>query len=382
MVTSSSPLRAIGGSTFKRERPRDRVSESDGEERWFQDANRNATGFIQSGAWTSSFGVKSKTFKVETEKKKGKMQIFIVERKRGVSSWIKLRPASLGPLMEGLVFCTKDTRTEHWEKLWQENGRTFSLVRGENKGGCFLHLGVVDREKKRFSIFIPKGRGAKGGWALLVEALREVEVVSERQQWRRGGQGESRQQGLKSKLEEASPLSCWLLDPKPGRGDNLRSWGTQMAKSWGLKGDLGLAKLENGKALLEFEVMTEAEKALKVGEVSDILSKIGEECGGFLDIDAKTERMEELQWARILVKINDEKIPNMVEIWAENMRYSLALWWETRSTLRSLPTEERGKPFEAIGEVEGEVLPREGKRVMEAEGGPRLEDQTQSADGT
>ena len=111
------------------------MSESDGEERWFQDANRNATGFIQSGAWTSSFGVKSKTFKVETEKKKGKMQIFIVERKRGVSSWIKLGPASLGPLMEGLVFCTKDTRTEHWEKLWQENGRTFSLVRGENNGG-------------------------------------------------------------------------------------------------------------------------------------------------------------------------------------------------------------------------------------------------------
>ena len=58
----------------------------------------------------------------------------------------------------------------------------------------------------------------------------------------------------------------------------------------------------------------------------DILSKIGEECGGVLDIDAKTERMEELQWARILVKINDEKIPNTVEIWAENMRYSLALW--------------------------------------------------------
>uniref|UniRef100_F6H9J5 Lysine-specific demethylase JMJ25 n=1 Tax=Vitis vinifera TaxID=29760 RepID=F6H9J5_VITVI len=87
-------------------------------------------------------------------------------------------------------------------------------------------------------------------------------------------------------------------------------------------------------------------------------------------------------WARILVKINGEKIPNTVEIWVENMRYSLALWWETRPTLRSLPTEEKGKPFEAVGEVEGEVLPREGKHVMEDEGGPRLEDQMQSADGT
>ena len=41
-----------------------------------------------------------------------------------------------------------------------------------------------------------------------------------------------------------------------------------MAKLWGLKGNLGLAKLESGKALLEFEVMAEAEKALKGGEVS------------------------------------------------------------------------------------------------------------------
>ena len=123
-----------------------------------QGMNEDAVSFVQSGARKSSFGVESKTFEVETEKKKGKMQIFIVERKRGVSSWIKLGLTSLGPLLEGLVFYTKDTRTGHWEKLWQENRRIFSLVRGENKGGCFLRLGVVDQEKKRFSIFVPKGR--------------------------------------------------------------------------------------------------------------------------------------------------------------------------------------------------------------------------------
>ena len=165
----------------ERERPRERVSERDGEESWVQGAIGDAAGFLQSGVRKRSFGVESKTFEVETEKKKGITQIFIVERKRGVSSWIKLGPASLGPLMEGLVFCTKDTRTGHWEKFWQENGRTFSLMRGENKEGCFLRLGVIDREKKRFSIFIPRGRGAKGGWALLVEALREMESASDRQ---------------------------------------------------------------------------------------------------------------------------------------------------------------------------------------------------------
>ena len=101
----------------ERERPRERVCERDGEESWFQGAYGDSAGYLQSGGRKRSFGVESKTFEVETEKKNGRTQIFIVERKGGVSSWIKLGPASLGPLMEGLVFCTKDTRTGHWEKL-------------------------------------------------------------------------------------------------------------------------------------------------------------------------------------------------------------------------------------------------------------------------
>ena len=153
------------------------MCERDGEESWFQGANGDSAGYLQSGGRKRSFGVESKTFEVETKKKKGRTQIFIVERKGGVSSWIKLGPASLGPLIEGLVFCSKDMRTGHWEKRWQENGRYFSLVRGENKGGCFLRLGVTDWEKKRFSIFIPRGKGAKGGWTLMVEALREMESI-------------------------------------------------------------------------------------------------------------------------------------------------------------------------------------------------------------
>ena len=53
--------------------------------------------------------MESKTFEIEVEKKKGKVQATIVERKRGVSSWIKLGPESLGIFIECLVFCIKDT---------------------------------------------------------------------------------------------------------------------------------------------------------------------------------------------------------------------------------------------------------------------------------
>ena len=432
----------------ERERPRERVCARDGEESWDQGGSRIAAGFLQSGVRRRSFGVESKIFEVETERKKGRTQIFIVERKGGVSSWVKLGPASLGPLMEGLTFCIKDTRNGHWEKSWQENGRAFSLTRGENKGGCFLRLGVTDREKKRFNIFVPKGKGTKGGWALLVEVLREIEPGSDGQKSQQVKEkcwspmlGKSFADVVKQKrsceevvrvkivnkpsgerLEKLAQCLVGSWEPMLGRGEDLRSWGTQMSKWWGLKGNLGLAKLEDGKALLEFELRAEAEKALKNGAISisgcdvrlekwsqrtgcvmeeekkreawvrilglpiflwdrDTLCKIGEGCGEFLDIDAKTVRMEELQWARIRVRIKEDRIPSMVDIWVENTCYSVALWWEIRPTLRKLQAADKGRNLAAAGEGAGEFQPREGKRVMEEEGGSRLETQKQVVDG-
>ena len=41
-----------------------------------------------------------------------------------------------------------------------------------------------------------------------------------------------------------------------------------MAKSWGLKDNLGLAKLERGKILLEFEILAEAENVLSLRSIS------------------------------------------------------------------------------------------------------------------
>ena len=60
-------------------------------------------------------------------------------------------------------------------------------------------------------------------------------------------------------------VSLW--DPKSVKGDDLRSRGNQMARSWGLNGNLGLAKLERGKVLMEFEMVAEAEKALNLGGI-------------------------------------------------------------------------------------------------------------------
>ena len=77
----------------------------------------------------SSFKVESKTFEIEVEKKKGKLQATILERKRGISSWIRLGPESLGLFLECLVHCSKDMSVGKWERKWKENGRAYSLVR-------------------------------------------------------------------------------------------------------------------------------------------------------------------------------------------------------------------------------------------------------------
>ncbi|RVW17300.1 hypothetical protein CK203_069209 [Vitis vinifera] len=206
-------------------------------------------------------------------------------------------------------------------------------------------------------------------------------------------------------------------------GEDLRDWGTKLAKLWCLKGNLGIVKMERGKALLEFGILAEAEKALKIGGFSclgsplnlqkwrpecgclqegnkrseawvrvlglpvsmwerDTLKRIGDACGGFIDVDHQTEMLEDLQWARILVKIKQERLPNEMEIRTEDHRYVLSLWWELRPTVRKV-REEKGKGIlVSDGEDGGEGYARVGGRVRGLVGGSSLEVRLQTDDGT
>ena len=91
----------------ERERVGERESKSEGGERVNLCASKGAESNVRleprNSLRKSSFDVESKTFKIEVEKKKGKVQVIIVERKRGVSSWVKLGPKSLGLFVESPV---------------------------------------------------------------------------------------------------------------------------------------------------------------------------------------------------------------------------------------------------------------------------------------
>ena len=175
-----------------------------------------------------------------------------------------------------------------------------------------------------------------------------------------------------SRLEHCL-IGTW--NPSSERGEDLENLGWKMAKAWGLKGKMGIASMGKGRALLEFELAEEASRVhlsgdkvvggirlglerwnprsgcMEEGEIRrevwvrilglpvslwapSVLRRVGDACGGFLDVDPKTERMEELQWARILIKSDGANTPGSLVIGIEEISYSLSLWWETVPVLR------------------------------------------------
>ena len=182
-----------------------------------------------------------------------------MESKRGVSSWVRLGSASVGFFLEGLYQGLEDVKEGKWEKGWKEKGRSFSLVRDANRAGSFLRLGVVDLEKKRYNICIPKGRRERGGWLAMVEALCKLDVsLNKKEQkqeervlgrsfvemvkgsWNKG----SKLLRVEVKGEEISRnlsrLDHCLIGSFPSvvGGEDLERLGWLMASSWGLKGKL------------------------------------------------------------------------------------------------------------------------------------------------
>ena len=200
-------------------------------------------------------------------------------------------------------------------------------------------------------------------------------------------------------LEKLEHCLVGSWNPRSGDGEDLEKLEKFLANSWGLKGRLGLAKLERNRILLEFESLGEAQRAFLSGERTmgglrlrfekwsprtgcreeeeqsnevwvriyglpvslwnpTVLRRVGDECGGFVAIDPQTAKLEELQWARILVKMDGEAKPSTLEIGIEEEAYTLVFWWELRPLVNKIRVDSQKR-----WEVRGENLSRSGSLV-------------------
>ncbi|RVW66557.1 hypothetical protein CK203_063871 [Vitis vinifera] len=222
-----------------------------------------------------------------------------------------------------------------------------------------------------------------------------------------------------SRLEHCL-IGSW--SPSNATGEDLEILGWEMAKVWGLKGKMGMASLGKGRVLLEFEFAEEARRVilsgikavggvqvdlerwdprsgcLEEGEtrkevwvrilglpislwVPSVLRRVGDACGGFLDVDSQTESLEELQWARILVRSDGETFPDILELGIEETTYSVILWWEMMPSIRLGEGRKQGLWSRPRREVGGDEDTRAGSRVEQLVGAG-TEAQRQSEDGT
>ncbi|RVW27454.1 hypothetical protein CK203_094368 [Vitis vinifera] len=321
---------------------------------------------------TRSFGVESKSFELEMEERRGKTLITITESKKGVSSWVRMGMFSVGLFMEGLHQCIEDVNEGRWEKGWKEKGRNFSL---------YLYS---------------EGQRRQGGWSAMVEALYQLDnsIINK-----------EKQEEMRVRGRQCTEMTKGRSFADAVKGETLETLGGEMAKAWGLKGKMGMASMGKGRVLLEFEFVEEARRVnlsgiravrgvqmglecwdpnsgcLEEGEtrkevwvrilglpmslwVPSVLRRVGDACGGFLDVDPQTESLEELHWARVLVRSDGETFPDTLELGIEETTYSVTLWWERMPSIRTEEGRKQSLWNPTTREVEGDEASRAATRDM------------------
>ena len=91
--------------------------------------------------------------------------------------------------------------------------------------------------------------------------------------------------------------------------------------------------------------------------------------------------MENLRWARILVKTKGGELPSLLKIGVEEISYNLPLWWEVLSLIRQNSEGYQGLTDRSRGEVKGDEGAHADPRVEER-GNARLKTLSRTADET
>ncbi|RVW26082.1 hypothetical protein CK203_112550 [Vitis vinifera] len=317
------------------------------------------------------FAVESKTFEISIEETRGKLRGIILERSKGLSSWIKFGEKSLSSLLEGVEEWCREESSSRSLRAWEEGGRKYRLECRSNAAGRYLLCSVRDSEAKRFCLVFPEGKGLVGGWFMLAQKLRALGITSQPMKKFDLGNSTSVKEDYRGKGKEKGKgvIPDAERVEKGDLGEALWVDVEWAYDSWSLKGGLKISRLGGALVLFEFEDKVDAEWVLLRGsrrlqrrefflqkwgpEVGccrngshpkdvwvkvvglplhlwsrEVFKSIGERCGGFIAVDEDTAFFSELQWARILVKAPGKIKQGTLQVIAGKCCWTVSLWWE------------------------------------------------------
>ncbi|RVX14549.1 hypothetical protein CK203_017111 [Vitis vinifera] len=356
--------------------------------------------------------VDSKTFEISMEVSGKKQRGIIVERSRGFTSWIRFGESSLGWLLEGVETSCRGEGGQRFVKRWEDGGRKFRLECRTNDAGILSRDETREEEiphKTESKDGAPKGMKVKS----YVEAVNTREVPRERRLgeavWIQLGEedvGKGREfldSCLVGRWGETEMTDADLRD--------MEKWGKH---HWKLQGEMRIARIGGCCCLFVFESKAEANNVLqrgfrrfkesvihlkrwdpsvgcsqsreKVKEVwvrvmglplhlwnREVFKKIGDSCGGFIAVDESTGALKELQWARILVKVEGMGGPSSLQVVIGTSCYAIQLWWEMLPRMTDvIPAGMygKGKKMEVREEEGGKTRAGGAVEMVQAKGQP------------
>ena len=126
------------------------------------------------------FSVDYKSFELKEVGEGRKAQVFITERRRGRSSWIRFGKEGVKILTKGVESFRRGAGRSSEGLEWRENEMRYSLKLRKNEGGRFILCSVADLDGKWHGLSFPEGNGLINGWSLLVEAMQALGTMEDK----------------------------------------------------------------------------------------------------------------------------------------------------------------------------------------------------------
>ena len=239
------------------------------------------------------FSVDYKSFELEEVGEGRKAQVFITERRRGRSSWIRFGKEGVKILTKGVESFRRGAGWKSEGLEWWENERRYSLKLKENAGGRFLLCSVADLDGKWHVLAFPEGNGLINGWSLLVEALQDLRTMEDKGEYSRpakstaqsktekhkGGINQNLARGETKIQEKENQDSIWMDISESLSKGSLRvlkngmvgGWKSHQKvelsltelevwakRAWRLKGRVQFQQLNQNLFFLDFDLVEEA----------------------------------------------------------------------------------------------------------------------------